>query len=85
MPILVDLTCLHSYAFLVASLNKGGRALLTAWHAFRRDLVGEVVDLEAQGMPTAQHCAPITGFFAAYPLLVSYTPASPQTRCLVPL
>jgi hypothetical protein len=48
VPILVDLTYMHPYAFLVASVNKGGRALPIAWHAFRRDLVGEAVYSENQ-------------------------------------
>jgi hypothetical protein len=48
VPILVDLTYLHLYAFLVASVNKGGRALPIGWHAFRRDLVGEAVNSENQ-------------------------------------
>ena len=48
VPILVDLTYMHPNAFLVASVNKGGRALPIGWHAFRRDLVGEAVDSENQ-------------------------------------
>lgn len=48
VPILVDLTYMHPYAFLVASVNKGGRALPVGWHAFRRDLVGEAVNSENQ-------------------------------------
>jgi hypothetical protein len=48
VPILVDLTYLHPYAFLVASVNKGGRALPIGWHTFRRDLVGERVYSENQ-------------------------------------
>jgi Transposase DDE domain len=48
VPVLVDLTYMHPYAFLVASVNKGGRALPIAWHAFRRDLVGEEVYSENQ-------------------------------------
>jgi hypothetical protein len=48
VPILVDLTYMHPYAFLVASVNKGGRALPIGWHAFRRDLVGEAVYSENQ-------------------------------------
>jgi hypothetical protein len=48
VPILVDLTYLQPYAFLVASVNKGGRALPIGWHAFRRDLVGEEVYSENQ-------------------------------------
>jgi hypothetical protein len=48
VPILVDLTYLQPYAFLVASVNKGGRALPVGWHAFRRDLVGEGVYSENQ-------------------------------------
>jgi hypothetical protein len=48
VPILVDLTYMHPYAFLVASVNKGGRALPIGWHAFRRDLVGEAVKSENQ-------------------------------------
>jgi hypothetical protein len=41
VPVLVDLTYMQPYAFLVASVNRGGRALPIGWHAFRRDLVGE--------------------------------------------
>jgi hypothetical protein len=48
VPILVDLTYLHPYPFLVASVNKGGRALPIGWHAFRRDLEGEDVNSENQ-------------------------------------
>jgi Transposase DDE domain len=48
VPVLVDLTYMHPYAFLVASVNKGGRALPIGWHAFRRDLVGEEVVSENQ-------------------------------------
>lgn len=48
VPILVDLTYMHPYAMLVASVNKGGRALPIGWHAFRRDLVGEGVYSENQ-------------------------------------
>jgi hypothetical protein len=48
VPILVDLTYMQPYAFLVASVNKGGRALPIGWHAFRRDLVGEKVNSENQ-------------------------------------
>ncbi len=48
VPILVDLTYMQPYAFLVASVNKGGRALPIGWHAFRRDLVGEAVNSENQ-------------------------------------
>lgn len=48
VPILVDLTYLHPYGFLVASVTKGGRALPIGWHAFRRDLVGEGVYSENQ-------------------------------------
>jgi hypothetical protein len=48
VPILVDLTYMQPYAFLVASVNKGGRALPIGWHAFRRDLVGEQVNSENQ-------------------------------------
>jgi hypothetical protein len=48
VPILVDLTYMHPYAFLVASVNKGGRALPIGWHAFRRDLVDEGVNSENQ-------------------------------------
>jgi hypothetical protein len=48
VPVLLDLTYLHPYAFLVASVNKGGRTLPIGWHAFRRDLVGEEVKSENQ-------------------------------------
>ena len=48
VPILVDLTYMQPYAFLVASVNKGGRALPIGWHAFRRDLGGEGVYSENQ-------------------------------------
>jgi hypothetical protein len=48
VPILVDLTYMHPYAFLVASVSKGGRALPVGWCAFRRDLVGEAVYSENQ-------------------------------------
>jgi hypothetical protein len=48
VPVLVDLTYMHPYAFLVASVSKGGRALPVGWHAFRRDLVGEGVNSENQ-------------------------------------
>src|SRR5204862_561940 len=48
VPVLVDLTYLHPYAFLVASVNKGGRALPIGWQAFRRDLAGETVNSENQ-------------------------------------
>lgn len=48
VPVLVDLTYLHPYALLVASVNKGGRALPIGWHAFRRDLAGEQVASENQ-------------------------------------
>lgn len=48
VPVLVDLTYLQPYAFLVASVNRGGRALPIGWHVFRRDLVGEAVDSQNQ-------------------------------------
>jgi hypothetical protein len=41
--LLVDLTYMEPYAFLVVSTPKEGRALPIAWQAFRRDLVGEPV------------------------------------------
>lgn len=41
LSLLVDLTYLDPYAFLVVSVPKLGRALPVAWHAFRRDLEGE--------------------------------------------
>jgi hypothetical protein len=41
LSVLLDLTYLDPYAFLVASIPKGGRALPVAWEAFRRDLTGE--------------------------------------------
>lgn len=48
VPVLVDLTYMQPYAFLVASVNKGGRALPIGWHAFRRNLVGEEVESQNQ-------------------------------------
>ena len=48
VPVLVDLTYMHPYAFLVASVNRGGRALPIGWHAFRRDLAGEEAVSENQ-------------------------------------
>lgn len=44
LTVLVDLTYLDPYAFLVASIPKLGRALPVAWYAFRRDLKGEPFD-----------------------------------------
>jgi hypothetical protein len=44
LSILVDLTYLDPYAFLVASIPKHGRALPIAWYAFRRDLRQEPFD-----------------------------------------
>ena len=44
LSVLVDLTYLDPYAFLVASIPKLGRALPVAWYAFRRDLKGEPFD-----------------------------------------
>lgn len=41
ISVLLDLTYLEPYAFLVASVPKGGRALPIGWHVFRRDLAGE--------------------------------------------
>ena len=41
ISVLLDLTYLDPYAFLVASVPKGGRALPIGWHVFRRDLAGE--------------------------------------------
>jgi Transposase DDE domain len=43
LSLLLDLTYLDPYAFLVASIPKVGRALPVAWEAFRRDLTGEPV------------------------------------------
>lgn len=43
VSVLLDLTYLEPYAFLVASVPKGGRALPIGWHVFRRDLEGEGV------------------------------------------
>lgn len=48
LSVLLDLTYLDPYAFLVASIPKGGRALPLSWHAFRRDLAGETCDSENQ-------------------------------------
>ena len=48
LSILLDLTYLEPYAFLVASVPKGGRALPVGWQAFRRDLVGEAVGSQNQ-------------------------------------
>lgn len=48
VPVLVDLTYLQPYAFLVASVSRGGRALPIGWHAFRRDLVGEGLNSQNQ-------------------------------------
>jgi hypothetical protein len=48
LAVLVDLTYLHPYAFLVASIPKGGRALPLIWRAFRRDLAGEACASENQ-------------------------------------
>jgi hypothetical protein len=45
---LLDLTYLEPYAFLVASVPKGGRALPVGWQAFRRNLAGEPVDSQNQ-------------------------------------
>jgi len=44
LSVLVDLTYLEPYAFLVASIPKFGRALPVAWYAFRRNLQGETFD-----------------------------------------
>ena len=44
LTVLVDLTYLDPYAFLVASIPKAGRALPVAWYAFRRNLRGESFD-----------------------------------------
>lgn len=44
LSVLVDLTYLDPYAFLVASIPKHGRALPLAWYAFRRDLQEEPFD-----------------------------------------
>jgi hypothetical protein len=41
LSVLVDLTYMGPYAYLVASIPKGGRALPINWYAFRRDLSGE--------------------------------------------
>lgn len=46
VPVLVDLTYLEPYAFLVASISRKGRALPVDWHAFRRNLMGEGVTSE---------------------------------------
>lgn len=39
---------LHPYAFLVASVNRGGRALPIGRQVFRRDLAGEAADSQNQ-------------------------------------
>jgi hypothetical protein len=44
LSVLVDLTYLDPYAFLVASIPKFGRALPIAWYAFRRNLLQEPFD-----------------------------------------
>ena len=41
LPILLDITYLADYSFLVGSVPKHGRTLPIAWDAFRRDLAGE--------------------------------------------
>lgn len=41
LSLLVDLTYMNPYSFLVVSVPKLGRALPVAWHTFRRDLKGE--------------------------------------------
>lgn len=46
LSVLLDLTYMDPYAFLVASIPKGGRALPLCWRAFRRDLAGETYDSE---------------------------------------
>jgi hypothetical protein len=48
ISLLLDLTYLDPYAFLVISVPKGGRALPLGWHAFCRNLVGEAVDSQNQ-------------------------------------
>lgn len=44
VPVWHDLTYLSSFAILVASIPKGGRALPVGWHNFHRDLHGEAFD-----------------------------------------
>jgi hypothetical protein len=41
LPVLLDITYMAGYSFLVGSVPKHGRALPIAWDAFRRDLAGE--------------------------------------------
>ncbi len=48
LSLLVDLTYLNPYSFLVVSVPKRGRALPVAWHTFRRDLEGEGVRSQNQ-------------------------------------
>jgi len=48
VPVLLDLTYLQPYAFVVASVSRGGRALPIGWHAFRRNLADEDTDSQNQ-------------------------------------
>ena len=41
LPILLDITYISDYSFLVGSVPKHGRALPVVWDVFRRDLAGE--------------------------------------------